>query len=72
MSVADDRLTTQFVTLVLPCGLSLRNLAAAVEQELQGWGEPLRWAIVATGAQGIQVEAIVLTPQPIPPQEQPL
>lgn len=52
---------TYFLTADIPLEKSPLQLQQAIEEELQKWGEPLRWAITSVDgeAQTAQVEAIV-------------
>jgi hypothetical protein len=57
---------TQFLCLDLPLPHSPRDVMAAVEQALQSYGDPLRWAIthVNRDRQTMSIEAVVL-PNPL-------
>jgi hypothetical protein len=53
---------THFVTAEVALQESPTDMHQAIEVELQKWGEPLRWAVVAVDVtqQTAQIEAVVL------------
>jgi hypothetical protein len=56
---------TQFLTLELDVTHLSSSLRHTIESILKQQGEPLRWAITAVSAEGIQVEAVILQEQEI-------
>jgi hypothetical protein len=60
-------MVTQFITLELP--LTLPPSVAAIEQAVQVYGDPLRWAIARIDNGVAVIEAVVL--QTDPPEGQP-
>jgi hypothetical protein len=56
---------TQFLTLELDATHLSSSLQHTIEAQLKQQGEPLRWAIAAVSAEGIQVEAVILQEQEI-------
>ncbi|MBW4440572.1 MAG: hypothetical protein KME10_04910 [Plectolyngbya sp. WJT66-NPBG17] len=50
---------TDFITIEIEIKDSVRELHQAIEQELQAFGEPLRWAITRVNSQTVEVEAVV-------------
>ncbi|HEY9640101.1 MAG TPA: hypothetical protein V6C57_06430 [Coleofasciculaceae cyanobacterium] len=55
---------TRFLTVEVALQSSPQQLQQAIATELQKWGEPLRWAIVAVDddRQMATLEAVVTTP----------
>jgi hypothetical protein len=56
------QITTHFVTAEIDLQETIAALHEAIEANLQNWGEPLRWAVVAVDLeqQKAHVEAVVM------------
>ena len=59
--VSAERLTTTFLSVIVPFPSSCVQLRDAIEAELRSHGEPLRWAITSIDVvqKTAQVEAVV-------------